>query len=367
MEGGLEELTQRVVSLDDFRRAAQRLLRTDLFDYIDGGACDEVTKRANSRDFEAIRLAPLVFRDVANIDTLWSGPLGRYAVPIGLSPTALHCLVHERGEVAAASAARAAGMPMITSMMASQPIEEIAEGSGHEGLWLQVYLLKDRGLIAMLLERAERAGYKAVVVSAGCPVIGKRDRNIANGFSIPPEQAPANFPHNDRVVHNNPIHSFEGAALDPAATWRDLAWLAGRTRLPLLVKGIINSMDVRPALASGAAGLIVSNHGGRQLDGTISSIVALPEVLEAVAGQVPVLIDGGVRRGTDVLKAIALGADAVLLGSPILWALATGGEEGVLAALALLTDEFCDALRLVGCHSLSDLRENAAAILRRPG
>jgi (S)-2-hydroxy-acid oxidase/4-hydroxymandelate oxidase len=354
------------INLDGFRDAARGIIAPDLFDYIDGGAGDELTRRANREDLDALRLAPLVFRDVAQVDPCWSSPLGRFALPVGLSPSALHRLVHQDGEIATARAARARGVPMIVSMMASLSIEEIAAESRHDALWLQTYVLKDRALGAELIQRATQAGYTAIVVSAGCPVMGKRDRNIANGFRLPENVNAANFRKNDRIDPNNPIHSFDGAALDPGVTWRDLEQLVANTTLPVFVKGIVNPRDVAPALAAGAAGIMVSNHGGRQLDGTISAIRSLPEIVDAVAGRVPVFIDGGIRRGTDVLKALALGADAVFLGSAVLWALAADGERGVATALEILGDEFVNALTLAGCADLADLRRNAATILRRP-
>jgi (S)-2-hydroxy-acid oxidase/4-hydroxymandelate oxidase len=361
----MTEWTRPIVNLDDFRTAARAKLAPDLFDYIDGGAGDELTCESNRRDFDAIQLAPLVFRDVADLDLRWSGPLGQFALPIGLGPSAMHALVHESGELATASAAKAMKVPMIASMMASRPMEEIAAHSCHDALWLQTYLLKDRGLGMELIRRAEQAGFKAIVVSAGCAVMGKRDRNLANGFRLPDTVSAANFRKTAALDHNNPIHSFEGATPDPGATWRDLETLIAGTALPVLIKGIINVADVAPALASGAAGLIVSNHGGRQLDGTMSAIRALPAVADAVAGAVPVLMDGGIRRGTDVMKALALGADAVLLGRAVMWALAAGGEPGVAATIEILADELANAFRLAGCATIADLRANASVILRR--
>jgi isopentenyl diphosphate isomerase/L-lactate dehydrogenase-like FMN-dependent dehydrogenase len=353
-----------IVNLDGYRELALAKLSPGLADYIDGGAGDELTCAANRRDIDAIHLSPLAFRDVSRLDLRWMGSLGDYALPIGLSPSAMHRLVHEQGELATASAARAIGVPVIISMMASCSMEDIADYSHHDALWLQTYLLKDRGLGLDLVRRAENAGFKAIVVSAGCPEMGYRDRNIANGFTLPSDINAAHFPKTDRLEHNNPIHSFDGASPDPGATWRDLEVFIKATSLPVVVKGIINSVDVAPALSSGAAGLIVSNHGGRQLDGTISSIRALPDIANAVAGRVPVLIDGGFRRGVDVVKALALGADAVLLGRAVMWALAVNGEQGVTASLEMLANEFANAMRLVGCATIDELRTNAASILR---
>ncbi|MFI7542417.1 alpha-hydroxy acid oxidase [Actinoplanes sp. NPDC049599] len=353
------------VRIDDYRKLARERLPAGIADYIDGGAGDEITVRANRRDLAAIRLLPLALRDVSTPD-LSVGLLGRsFPVPLGFGPTAFHRMVHDEGEVATARAARAAGVPMAVSAMSSIALEEIAERSGHGDLWLQTYIFRDRALTERLVRRAEEAGYRCVLVTLGCPVPGKRDRNITNRFVLPPGVTAANFGRSAVVVHNNPVHSVAGAALDPSVTWRDLEWLRGRTGLPVLLKGVLNPLDVAPALDLGVAGIVVSNHGGRQLDTTMSTIAILPEIAAAVAGRVPVLVDSGFRRGTDVLKAIMLGADAVLLGRPVLWALAAGGEQGVADAADLLVEELRVALQTCGLAGLADARRNAAAVIRR--
>ncbi|MGW5052674.1 alpha-hydroxy acid oxidase [Actinokineospora sp. NPDC004072] len=349
-------------SLDDFRAAARGRLPQDVFDYIDGGACDEITLAANRRDFDAIALSPLCLRDVREVD-LTTAVLGQTCpLPLGISPTALHRLVADEGEVATARAAAQLRVPMVVSAMSSVALAEVAEH--HTRLWLQTYLFEDRGVTLDLVRRAEEAGYRAVVLTVGCPVAGKRDKNIRNRFTLPPGVSAANFAQRNRVDHNNPIHSFDGAALDPSATWPDVERLRAATDLPVVLKGIVNPRDVGPALDVGASALVVSNHGGRQLDTTVSAIRALPEVAAAAAGRLPLLVDSGFRRGTDVLKALALGADAVLLGRPVLWALAAGGAPAVVDALTLLADELRTAMRLVGCASIADLRREAAGILR---
>lgn len=353
------------VNIADFRALAQARMPSTTFDYIECGACDELTKAANRRDLDNIRLLPLCLRDVEHVDLSVRLLDRHHLFPVGFSPTAFHRLAHPDGEVASANAARTLGIPMIVSSMSSVSLEQIAEQSGNDNLWFQTYLFKDRGLTAELVQRAEDAGYTSIVVTVGCPVPGKRDQNIRNGFALPDGMAAANFPVTGRVVHNNPIYSAKGADLDPAVTWTDIAWLRGRTALPVMLKGIINPCDVVPALDLHIAGLIVSNHGGRQLDTTESTITVLPEVAAAVSGRVPVLVDSGFRRGTDVLKALALGADAVLLGRPVLWALAVAGEQGVIGAVDLLIEELRIAMQLVGCPSVCALRTNAGAVIRR--
>ncbi|MEY2502865.1 MAG: hypothetical protein QOI07_3199 [Verrucomicrobiota bacterium] len=357
---------ERIVKLDDFRTLAKAKMPPAVFDYIDCAACDELTSHANLRDFDAIKLRPLCLRDVSALD-LSIKLLGcSFDLPIGISPTAFHGLVHERGEIATANAAKSLNIPLIVSSMSSIALEDIAVKSRNDNLWLQIYIFKDRALTKVLVERAERSSYKAIVVTTGCPVVGKRDRNIVNRFSLPANILAANFKKKSVVVHNNPIHSFEGTELDPSLTWNDIEWLRCNSQLPIILKGIMNPLDVAPALDLDVSGIIVSNHGGRQLDTSESTIAILPEVAQAVAGRVPLLVDSGIRRGTDVLKAIALGADGVFLGRPVLWALAVGGEAGVVEAVNLLANELRVAMQIAGCSSLAEARKNATIIVRRP-
>jgi isopentenyl diphosphate isomerase/L-lactate dehydrogenase-like FMN-dependent dehydrogenase len=357
-------MTERAVKIDDYRTLARAMLSRSTFDYIDGGAGDEVTRRANRHDLKEIRLRPLCLRDVGEID-LSSRLLGHdFRLPIGFSPTGLHRLVHDEGEISAAKAAGELGLPMVVSSMSSVALEDVARRSGNENLWFQTYVFKDRGLTKDLIRRAEQAGYACIVVTVGCPVVGRREKNIRNRFALPDDVTAANFGRAGVTVHNNPIHSVAGADLDPSATWQDVAWLCENTALPIMLKGVMNPLDVPPALDLRVAGLVVSNHGGRQLDTTESTIRALPGIVAAVDGRVPVLVDGGFRRGTDVLKAIALGAGGVLLGRPVLWALAVAGQEGVVDAVGLLAEELHLAMQLVGCANLAQLRQDAAGIIR---
>jgi isopentenyl diphosphate isomerase/L-lactate dehydrogenase-like FMN-dependent dehydrogenase len=353
------------VQIDDFRTLAKARIPSDVFDYIDCGAGDEITVRANRQDLDDIRLLPLSLRDVSEPD-LSVGLLGRsFRVPLGFSPTAFHRLVHDGGEVATARAAKTVNVPMTVSAMSSIALEDVAVRSGHDDLWLQTYIFKDRAVTTRLVRRAEEAGYRCVVVTLGSPVPGKRDKNIANRFVLPTSVTAANFGRCDVVVHNNPIHSVAGAELDASLTWHDIDWLRRNTALPIILKGLLNPLDVAPALDLGIAGIVLSNHGGRQLDTTMSTIAILPEIAAAVSRRVPLLVDSGFRRGTDVLKAIVLGADAVLLGRPVMWALAVSGERGVVDAVGLLAEELRIAMQTCGCASLRDIRRNAAAIIRR--
>lgn len=353
-----------IVKIDDFRTSAEAKISKPIFDYIDCGACDGITSAANAHDFDNIRLLPLCLRDVSRLD-LATSVLGQsFKLPIGFSPTAFHKLVDASGEVATATAAKALQVPMVVSSMCSIALEHICARSGNDDLWFQTYIFKDRTITRSLIERAVRAGYKAIVVTIGSPVVGKRDRNILNRFSLPTNVSAANFKKTGRIVHNNPIYSFGAADLDPSLTWADVRRLCSESPLPVVLKGILNPVDAALALKLDICGLIVSNHGGRQLDTTESTIRILPEIARVVANRIPVLFDGGIRRGTDVLKALALGADAVLLGRPVLWALAVGGQKGVEQAVNLLADELRVAMQIIGCCSMDQLRKNATHILR---
>jgi (S)-2-hydroxy-acid oxidase/4-hydroxymandelate oxidase len=351
------------VTLADYRTLARATLTPAVFDYIDCGACDEITQRANRQDIDRIALLPLCMRDVSAPTLAMTALDHVFRLPIGFSPTAFHRLVHRDGEVVVARAAKKLDIPIIVSAMSSVSLEEIANESGNDNLWLQTYLFKDRTRTRELARRAELAGFAAIVVTLGCPVPGKRDRNIRNGFRLPDDVLPANFARRDCADFNNPIHSID-VDLDPSATWRDLAWLRETTTLPIMAKGLMNPRDVEPALDLKLAAIMVSNHGGRQLDTTASTISVLPEIAKAVAGRVPIFVDGGFRRGTDALKALALGADGVFLGRPVMWALAACGEQGVVDAVTMLAEELHVALQLVGCASAIEARREAGNILR---
>lgn len=349
---------------NDLRALAQHSLSETVFDYIDSAAGEERTAARNEADLAAIEFRPLCLRDVHSTNLTTSLFGSEIAVPIGFSPTAFHRLVHPDGEVATARAAIELKIPMIVSSMSSVSLEEVAASSRNANLWFQTYIFSDRHVTKDLVCRAQEAGYRTITVTIGAPVAGLRDRNIRNRFTLPEKVTAANFRRNETIVHNNPIHSFEGAELDLRATWRDIEWLRQQTDLPVLVKGLMNPADVIPAIQSGASGIVVSNHGGRQLDGTESTIAVLPDIVSAVDGRLPILIDSGFRRGVDIAKALALGADTVLLGRPVMWALAAGGTPGIVASMKNLADELKVTMQLLGCNSLIDLRKNASYLLR---
>ncbi|RKP52458.1 alpha-hydroxy acid oxidase [Trinickia fusca] len=352
------------VLLDDYQALAKGRLPKAVFDYIEGWAGDGLTYRANRADFDRLSLLPLTMRDVSQPD-LTATYLGRTSkLPLGFSPSAFHQLAHPSGEIASAQAAHAADIPMIVSAMSSFALEDIAARVQGGRLWLHVYLFKSREVTRELVARAEAAGFEAISVGLGCPALGKRPMNLRNRFTLPEGIRAANFALRSTTDFNNPISALAHAELDPSVTWRDIRSLCEATRLPVIGKGIMNARDVAPALDAGLAGLMVSNHGGRQLDGSLSTIRALADIVEAVSKRVPVFIDGGVRRGTDVLKALALGADAVFMGRPVLWALNAGGEQGVAGMVRLLADELRLGLQLSGCRSPAEARHEAQSLLR---
>ena len=333
------------INLFDYEILAKKALEPASWDYYEGGSDDEITLRANRISFERIQLRPHVLRDVdaINVNTIVQGI--SVQMPILVAPMAYQCLAHPEGECITAQAARNAGIVMIASTFATRTLEEIM-GVAPQA-WMQVYFYRDLDLTESLVRRADKAGYRAIVLTVDTPYLGRRERDIRNQFKLLPPLRVANFA--DKDVAGEYIPS-------PAVvTWDTVRWLRSITSLPILLKGIVTAEDALVALEYGVNGIIVSNHGGRQLDGTVASIDALPEVARAVAGRCEVYVDGGIRRGTDVLKALALGAHAVLVGRPILWGLAANGLEGVQHVLELLSNELTLAMALAGCPTLESI------------
>ncbi|MDQ3517524.1 MAG: alpha-hydroxy-acid oxidizing protein, partial [Gemmatimonadota bacterium] len=274
-------------------------------------------------------------------------------------PMAFQRLAHPDGELATARAAARAGWGMILSTLSTTPVEEVSAAT-NAPLWFQLYVFKDREMTRALVERAERAGCSALVLTVDTPVLGRRERDVRNHFHLPADVSiahtmPGGMQKLPEVDDDSGLAAHAHSMLDAAVTWRDIDWLRSFTTLPVLLKGILRADDARLAVENGVAGIIVSNHGGRQLDTAVASIRALPEIAQAVAGEVEILVDGGIRRGTDIVKALALGARAVLLGRPVLWGLALNGEEGVTLVMEMLRDELDLAMALCGCRSIGEL------------
>ena len=325
---------------------ARRRLSPAVFDYFAGGADDEVTARANEDAFARLRLLPRVLRGggARHLATTVAGTPS--AVPVFVAPTAFHRLAHPDGEVATARAAAAVGTVMVVSMAATVAVEDIAATGAT--LWFQLYLQSDRGFTEAVVKRAEAAGCRALVVTVDSPVFGHHTRDLRNGFTdLPPGFACENMRDADGRVRD--------IEFAPGLGWADLDWLRSVTGLPVVVKGVLHPADAHLAVEHGVAAIMVSNHGGRQLDTAVATVEALPAIADAVAGRVPLVLDGGVRRGTDVVKACALGASAVAVGRPVVWGLAAGGAVGAEQVLAALRDELDRALALCGADSVAEL------------
>ncbi len=329
------------------------------FDYIAGGAEDEVTMRRNREAFGHWVLRPRVLVDVSQRDTSTTVLGQRVSMPILVAPTALHGLVHPEGEVATARGAAAAGTLMVASTLATRSLEEIA-AVGPAPRWFQLYIYRDRRVTEALVRRAASAGYRALCLTADTPMAGRRERDERNSFTLPPGLTLRNFETEEmesfpEARGGSGLAAYLSEMFDPSVTWRDLKWLRAIAPLPLVLKGVMSAEDATLAVENGAAGVVVSNHGGRQLDATMGTLEALPEVVAAVGGRAEVYADGGFRRGTDVVKAVALGARAVLLGRPVLYGLALAGAEGVRAVLDHLRIELELAMALAGRPSIGAL------------
>ncbi len=346
----------------DFEAIARDRMERAFYDYYAGGAEDEITLAANRGAFADVFLRPRVLVDVSRIETGTTVLGASVSMPVLIAPTAFHRLAHPDGELATAKAAGIARTLMVASTIATYTLEEIARVATGP-LWYQLYVYKDRSLARNLIQRAERAGYRALCLTVDTPFLGSRERDVRNRFTLPPGVLMRNFEAAGYEVSSlgESFHAYARRQLDCSLTWDAVAWLRAETRLPILLKGIIAAEDAALAVQHGVDGVIVSNHGGRQLDGTEATLRALPRVVDAVAGRAEVLMDGGVRRGTDVLKALALGAKAVLVGRPFLWGLAVAGEEGVGRVLEMFRQELTLAMALCGCPGIGAIDRSLVA------
>jgi 4-hydroxymandelate oxidase len=358
----LRESVREPINLFELETLARGMLSPLAWDYYSSGACDEITLSENRAAFDRLRLAYRVLVDVSRRE-LKTRVLGQeVALPVLVAPTAFHRLAHPEGEAATARAAGSMGTVMVVSTLSTTPIEEVAAVASAP-FWFQLYVYRDRAATEGLVRRVEAAGASALVVTVDAPLLGIRERDVRNRFQLPPGVAVANLlPHGYDAVAaaegQSGLAAYFAHLLDPSLSWRDLGWLRSLTRLPIVVKGIVRPDDALRAAEHGASAIVVSNHGGRQLDTALPTIEALPAVaaaLERAGADIEVLLDGGVRRGTDVVKALALGARAVLLGRPVLWGLAAGGAAGVERALSLLARELDLALALCGCRSPAEV------------
>ncbi|SFD52949.1 alpha-hydroxy-acid oxidizing protein [Streptomyces aidingensis] len=369
--GPAPRLTTDLTALEE---RARTIMTPTAFAYVTGDAGTGVTSRLNRQAFERQRLVPRMLRGAAHRDLTVSLLGRRLTAPVLMAPAAAQCVLHHEGELAWAGAAADTGVPFILSTAASHSMEEVAGVAGGQPRWFQLYWPSDRELAASLVRRAERSGYSALVLTVDAPTFGYRPTDLDHGYLPFLHGAGiANFTSDPVFMAALPEDPDQRAVIahwtrvfaNPTLDWDDLPWLRKVTSLPVLLKGILHPDDARRALELGVAdGLIVSNHGGRQLDGTVAALDALPAVRAAVGDDIPVLLDSGVRTGSDVLKALALGADAVLYGRPCLYGLALGGRRGVAHVLRCLLAELDLALALTGCRSVADI---TPALLAPPG
>jgi len=367
----------KAVNIADLRVLARKRLPRMVFDYIDGGADDEVTLRDSVRRFQDYQLAWDALVDIAAIDVSRSVMGAPMRLPFFISPTAASRLFHIGGEPAVARAAHAAGVAYSISTLGSTSIEDIAKATPGPKFF-QIYVWKDRGLVREILQRVRAAGFSGVILTVDVPVAGNRERDPRNGFSLPPKITPqtvsqvlarpawaldllrqppikpASFAHLPEPPGG--IIGFINSQFDRSVTWKDAAWMRETWGGPFAVKGVITPQDARRCVEIGASAVWISNHGGRQLDTSALTIDALAPIVAAVNGQAEVILDGGVRRGSDIVKALALGAQAVALGRAYLWGLAAGGEAGVRRALSILEEETARAMALVGAARIADLQ-----------
>lgn len=351
-----QETPAELLTVRDFERAARRALTKQAYDYYRSGADGERTLRENVRAFDRWTFHPHVLADVAERDLSIELLGDRLPCPIGVAPTAYHKLATPDGEAATARACAATGTLLVVSTLGTTTLEGVAEAAPGPK-WFQLYVHKDRGFTRSLVERARAAGYRALALTADTPLLGRRLRDVRNRFALPPGLTMANLP-SEPGPDGQPasaLQSYVAARHDASLTWKDVAWLRSIAPMPLVLKGVMRGDDAARAVSEGVDAVWVSNHGARQLDGVAATIDVLPEVVSAVGGRVPVLLDGGVRWGTDVLKALALGARAVMLGRPLLWGLAAGGEQGAARLLGLLREELSTAMALAGCRTIADI------------
>ena len=335
-DGSPQQPATQLLTLEDYERAARQRVDPVAWEYISSGAADEISLKWNVDAFRSIRLLPRQLRDVSTLDTSVTLLGTRLAHPILLAPTACHKLAHTDGEVGTARGARLAEAGMVLSSYSTVAVEPVA-AEKPPLFWFQLYV-QDRAYTEQLLRRAVAAGATSIAVTIDTPVAGPRNRQQRSGFVFP-----QNLPH------------ISGRTVEHPLAWKDLEWIQRAAGVPIFLKGIMHPDDVEPSIKAGAAGIMVSNHGGRNLDTAAATIDALPAIVDKAAGRVPVIVDGGVRRGTDVLKALAVGADAVMIGRPFVHGLAVNGAAGVQAVVGILRRELEMAMMLCGCATLASI------------
>ena len=341
-----------ILSLPELEGLAQATMSAMTYGYVTGAAADELTLRANVEDWQKLRLKPTVLVDVSELDLSVEIIGQKFTMPILLAPTAFHRLCHKEAELATVAGANLAQDGMVMSSFGNEPIEKLA-AMATQPLWFQLYMVS-REIVAEMVERAQSGGCKAFCVTVDTPVLGARHREIRTGFKLPEDCTLPNL-NLGAITHRPTRGAIYSDLLNPKLTWKDIEWLCSFSKVPVLLKGVLNPDDAIRAANSGVAGIIVSNHGARNLDTLPSTAQALPRIAQKLQGRIPLLVDGGIRRGTDVLKALALGANAVLVGRPYLYALSIAGAAGVARVLEILKVELQMAMALTGKTKISEI------------
>lgn len=361
-----------MVCLADFEKFARSSLPKMAMDYYSSGADEEVTLADNRKAFRRYHIVPRVLRDVSDVDMSTTILGHRISFPVCIAPTAMQRMAHPEGEVATARGALAAGIGFTLSTIATSSLEEIADGAPNVLRFFQLYIYRQRDITVQLIRRAEENGFKALLLTVDTPFFGKRCADNRNRFVLPPHLRMANFDRIDfkgsgvnQTRKESGLNEYASALFETSITWKDVAWLKSVTKLPVVLKGILTSEDALLAVDSGVSGIVISNHGGRQLDTVPATIDVLSEIVSAVDGRCEVYLDGGVRTGTDVLKAIALGAKAVFIGRPALYALAYNGQSGVEKMLQILKEEVFKAFALSGYRNVEELHPSMIRTRRR--
>ncbi|CAI2353288.1 unnamed protein product [Caenorhabditis sp. 36 PRJEB53466] len=361
-----------LLTVDDYRKYSERNLVKLARDYYESGSEQEHTLRRNESAFDRLLIRPRCLRSVEKIDTSIEWLNGRKVeFPIGIAPTAFQKMATKDGELSTARGAAASKSIMICSSWGTTSIDDIGKEAKIVGatLWFQLYVYKDRAVTESLINRAEAAGVEALVLTVDTPVLGRRLKDTHNKFSLPKHLKFANFESNCQAempkgaAGESGFMQYVSSQIDPSLDWNTLKWIRSKTSLPVIVKGVMRGDDALLALEAGVDGIIVSNHGGRQMDSSIATIEALPDVVRAVGDRIPVFLDGGVRNGRDILKAVALGARGVFVGRPVLWGLATSGSSGVAAVVGILQSEFRHAMQLSGFRSIDELRKDEHTVV----
>eukprot|EP01041_Mallomonas_annulata_P001427 gene1427-2742_t len=356
------------VSLNEFEILAKRNLPRMAFDYYASGANDMITLRENRIAYHRLRIQPRILVDAGHINMETSILGEKISFPICIAPTAMQCMAHPDGEIATSKAALRHNIVMTLSTVSTTPLEVVRSVAPSGLHWFQLYVFRDRSITLSLVQRAERAGFKALVLTVDTPILGRREADIGNKFSLPSHLTLGNFTSYDKSHSTGPkdnassttddsnsgsqLAKFFANLIDQRLTWEVVAWLRENTTMRIVVKGVITARDAEECIQHGVDAIWISNHGARQLDTVPATIEVLSEICDVVAGRVEVYVDGGIMRGTDVFKALALGARAVFLGRPVIWGLSHGGESGVFDVLGLLKEELELCMRLTGCPSI---------------